>query len=247
MRNFIYIFLLLLSAGFISCSNEKNENIGTTVFEGNFISKEPLTGTIEELLPYNPAEHCTTLSEYVPYTEEIYDEDFSRSYDRVNRDNYRLSLSTTSAKLQIEKSYTAIDSVFTHTVKNLIFTCGTFDGPVMVWVYADTVRVPTKFRIEEWGATWIILEHPENPQEVPYLPLNNFKYSSYSDTKFLKVENIKSEPEKISLVLNAVTDPNGVVALTSDEYVFNFVPSTGMLTQLKPDYLEIGKLDRVKK
>lgn len=48
----------------------------------------------------------------------------------------------------------------------------------------------------------------------------------------------------MELLLNAETYPDGIVALRSSDCTYNFIPATGMLTRLEPDYKELGVLVR---
>ena len=54
----------------------------------------------------------------------------------------------------------------------------------------------------------------------------------------------KSEETSYSGLFNVVLEPTGLVTLRNPDYLFNFHPSTGVITMLEPDYEEIGVLDR---
>lgn len=104
---------------------------------------------------------------------------------------------------------------------------------------------------------WMIIEsdciyysYEYEPGEFsdPMLFMNLDNYAAYK-YEIISEERSSTRPletEEYVGQFNAITSPNGIVALKNNDFTFNFTPATGLLTRLEPDYLEIGELDQIK-
>lgn len=240
--------ILLTSAALLlgSCSGSDDEaSNGVSIFEAEFLTLEPSSALSEEI-HYSLATALKLLDENgISYDRSAETAVIEHAGDRKTNERYTLTLAATSADLTI--AATGTEEIIAQEVETTTYTFapGLYKLKVPV---SDPARYTDYIRITESAIT-LLYEYEEGKfadYQPMVLPLENLRFSQHSATGRESVRIQETAPVTYKGIFHAVTDPNGVVVLKNSDFTFNFIPATGLLTRLEPDYQEIGKLDRIK-
>lgn len=240
--------ILLTSAALLlgSCSDSDDEpSNSVSIFEAEFLTLEPSSILSEET--YYSLDTALKLldANEIGYDRSAETKVIEYAGDRKTNERYTLTLAATSADLTI--ATTGTEEIITQEVETTTYTFAPglyrLKAPV-----SDPARYTDYIRITESAIT-LLYEYEEGKfadYQPIVLPLENGRFSRHSATGRESVRNQETDPVTYKGIFHAVTDPNGVAVLKNSDFTFNFIPATGMLTCLEPDYREIGRLDRVK-
>ena len=243
MKLLKYIFIVPILA-FISCSSDE-PNDGDVVngeratrYTASFLVLENSNSVVEDSSIESLWNMVNTI---VPYStdesEKVIQIGKIDHYDIT----YTLLLANKSAKLDI-------DTVrYKNEISNVY--------KVITYTYEIGRYYITEYEDDRWSMVvdvtndaiymgYLIKETEEKTDS--YHKIVDLFNSSIEKTELISYTKgeQKSEETSYSGLFNVVLEPTGLVTLRNPDYLFNFHPSTGVITMLEPDYEEIGVLDR---
>lgn len=232
--------LLLLLGGSCSDGGDSAKETGDGVrFTARFIEQLPEETHLEE---YSGRERAELLAAHIPCTTSEYaQEACSERAEAELESTYDLTLYPTSAQLKVTELERATNVWNRVAYVEYAFEAGSYtvdpgaDAAYDVVLQVSGDRISVAYRSRQNG---------ETSEAQTFLPLTEFRIAFGDIIEELRRETAVGEPSTTELLLNAESYPNGTVALRNSEYTYNFIPATGMLTRLEPDYKEIGVLVR---
>lgn len=230
--------LLLTLGGSCSDDGDSGEDTGAGVrFTARFIEQLPEETLIQE---YSARERAETLAAHIPCTTSEYTQEACSERDEAELEStYDLTLFPTSAHLKVTEIERATNVWNRVAYVDYTFEAGTYtvdpgaDTAYEVLLQVSSNQVTIAYRSRQDG---------ETSEAKMFLPLEEHRIVFGDIIEELRRETAAGEPSTTEMLLNAETYPNGIVALRNSDYTFNFIPATGMLTRLEPDYKEIGVL-----
>lgn len=244
MRNIRKLFILSIFTTIVSCAPTNEPETSASVFEAEFLDTIPGDSFVsEEYIDIAPMIELF-ISDGIPVAISTSTDEFSYVSSQTLTKKFSLTLYSTSAELKINTKGTENVTGYNRKITTYTFTEGRYK------------ITPTESSSNTYPM-WIIVESDCVYYSYEYEPgkfteqMTLFDLDGYATRKVEKISDNRIstspiDPNEYKGTFNAVTDPNGVVALRNDDYSYNFIPATGKLTQLEPDYKEIGKLDRIK-
>lgn len=225
------------------CSSNDEPGKSFSKFEAEFLELTP-GGSIwnDELYALDFAIFEVLNANGMPVDISSCEEERSDVTSLSLKTKYTLSLYTNSADLTINT--TGVEYVETFDVKTTSykFTQGKYIIPAEVL----GTQLPMCFIVESDCIYYCFEIEPGSYTNKSYfLDLINFEKTISAKISEERESTRPIEPTEYKGKFNAITDPNGVVALKNSEFTFNFIPATGLLTQIEPEYKEIGELDRI--
>ncbi|MCM1109351.1 MAG: hypothetical protein NC388_09955 [Clostridium sp.] len=241
-----FVFLLAILSLLNACTEETKDTStdNVSVFEASFLDAEPESIIPEEYYSPEVALALLTAND-IRFDRKVVSgtAEYTNISKRVK--TYSLSLAATSANLTITTTETATVHRRQTETTTYTFTPGLYRQKESA---PPSIPYVCYLRITD-NDIRICYEYEEgkfadySPVVLP-LDKGTFVSRQYIGEDHTHEEELPSQTHES--MLNAVTDPNGVVALRNTNYTFHFTPATGMLTQLEPEYKEIGVLDRMR-
>jgi hypothetical protein len=231
---------------FASCSSDDNNseepNVNgeaATKFVGTFYEKHNSETIVVDT--YYNAYVWNQLNNIVPNSTEEYDQSEESKVVDHYETTYTLLLASSSAKLDIDTETFTKEITTQYHVTKTAYTPGRYIVELEDNYYFNYIFVVDESAIY---SGFILKDTGEITDEYDKLAdLENGNYITKTALSSTDGE-ITSTNEHYSGIFNVVTEPTGVSILKNSAYTFNFLPTTGMLTEIEPDYNEIGELDR---
>lgn len=242
MKTIKILSSLIIITIFCGCSSNDEPEISVSKFEAEFLTLTPGDPIeVGEVYALDFAIFEVLNANGMPVEISSYEEEKSNVTSLSLKTKYTLSLFTNSADLTISSTGTEYVKTFNVETTSYKFTQGTYIipaevlGPQPMCFYVESDHIYYSFEYEPGRYT----------DQHYFLDLNNFVKNISTKVGEDRETTRPIEPSEYKGKFNAITDPNGVVALKNSDFTFNFIPASGLLTQIEPEYKEIGKLDRI--
>lgn len=244
MRNISELFILSIIITLVGCTATDEPETSASLFEAEFLDTTPGDSFItEEYIDIAPIVE-RFISSGIPVAISTSTDEFSFVSSQTLTKKFSLKLYSTSAELKISTKGTEYVTGYDRKITTYTFTQGKYR---ITPTESDSNPYPMWIIIEPDCVCYAYEYAPDKFTEpMPLFDLDDYTTQRAEKISDDRVTTNPIEPSEYKGTFNAVTDPNGVVALRNDDYTYNFIPATGKLTQLEPDYKEIGELDRIK-
>lgn len=244
MKNVVALIITSVLLILVGCSTSDESEVVEAVFEAEFLETTPGDNFVTEESHDIPSIINNFISDGIPVDIETSTKEYSYVSSQSLRIKYSLMLYSTSAKLKVITDGTENITNYVSEITTYTFTKGKYKveskqswfQPYPMWITVKADRVCYSF---EYAPDTFSEEH------ILFVLEDN----SISSTSKIGEESKTSKPLETEIyngIFNAITDSNGVVALKNNDFYFNFIPASGKLIQLEPEYKEIGELDRLK-
>lgn len=231
MNKIATILLLPMAFIFVSCGNDDPEQNKTSVYEASFLDVEPgssidIITTKEPMIEY--------FKTFIPFKEEVEkDVVFWGSNTTYGHKTYRLEIKESVAKLTIDKEVQGTKKYNYRYTTNFKFVNGDYSD--------NSMSVP--FRVVVTDTNLAVYRYESGDERYYGSAPNPFQYTEYGNEPW---EEAFTENEKFSYDLTITKFSETKFDLFNDEYYFEFNPVTGLLIQTKPEYNNIGELNKLK-
>lgn len=225
------------------CSSNDEPKTSVSKFEAEFLELTPGNSIwSDELSAIDYAIFEVLNANGMPVEITTFEEETSGVTSQNLKTKYTLSLYVNSADLTIRSTGTENITNFDVRTTSYKFTQGKYIIPAEVL----GTQFPICFIVESDYIYYCFEIEPGTFTDQHYfLDLNDFVKNTSTRISEDRESTRPIEPTEYKGKFNAITDPNGVVALKNSDFTFNFIPASGLLTQIEPEYKEIGKLDRI--
>lgn len=244
MKNIKKLFIISIFITLVGCTTTDEPETSASLFEAEILDTIPGNSFItEEYIDVAPIIE-RFISSGIPVSISTSTDKFSFVSSQTLTKNFSLTLYSTSAELKISTKGTEYVTGYDRKITTYTFTQGKYritptesgSNPYPMWIIIEPDCVCYAYEYAPDKFT----------EPMPLFDLDDYTSQRAEKISDDRVSTSQIEPSEYKGTFNAVTDPNGVVALRNDDYTYNFIPATGKLTQLEPDYKEIGELDRIK-
>lgn len=239
MRYFSFLILCFTAVLCGACSGCEEKPTAVSLFEATFVETLPGDDTAMEV-SHITDEQLQHLCERVDCSvEEIERTVTCEPYVGRRESHYLLSLGATSAKLTTTVRATEITAVHACKGTSYLFSDGRYElygnsnYTYYAVVYSDRIEIQ-QYYVQ--GDMWL--------EPAFFLALNDYRLYRGKSLEVVDTSERTVELPAETGIFAVITDPNGVAVLQNDSYTYNFIPATGRLTMLEPEYKEIGTLDR---
>ena len=226
------LILLLLSLSLFSCGSENEPNSGSEKYYGEFLD---LYGAIGVMTPAPDKSFATVLKSFIPFDETTIDE--VATYDHGSKKivtKYTFLIDGSTATLTFEKSGEGHNVCYMERTTSIFFSPGEYEkkdgGYTIVYIISsDKILV-----YEKYGESLFLRNEEPNPQV----------WTDFIGDSWEEPYVIERSVTTINLSVGRINDYK--VILSNDTFEFEFNPKSLMLTQIKPEFKEIGTLSREK-